>query len=216
MMDGLADERGAFRSCLVGVYQGKKLMHIAPNAGDVPELIDDLFNWYRTSELHPLIRSAVFHYEFEYIHPFIDGSGRMGRLWHKLLLGRWDGILRDLPFEEGILERQQEYYSELGKSSRERDESTYFIELMLEAILETLMDDSAVIGTRMSAKERGLPHVLGEMELSTAELMDALGVRRRQTFRDDYLLPAMRDGLVEMKHPDKPSNRNQKYRIRKQ
>lgn len=88
MMNELISENGKFRSGGVGVFNGKVLVHMAPPANMVPGQIQDLFTWYKTSEIHPLIRSSIFHYEFEFIHPFADGNGRMGRMWHSLLLGR--------------------------------------------------------------------------------------------------------------------------------
>lgn len=88
MMKGLVPENGRFRSNGIGIFDGEQLIHMAPPADLVPKLIADLFEWYKTSEVHPLIKSAVFHYEFEFIHPFADGNGRMGRMWHSLLLGQ--------------------------------------------------------------------------------------------------------------------------------
>lgn len=89
MMNGLVQESGQFRSGGVGVFNGQVLIHMAPPAEFVPKHIQNLFAWYKQSELHPLIKSAIFHYEFEFIHPFADGNGRMGRMWHSLLLGKW-------------------------------------------------------------------------------------------------------------------------------
>lgn len=86
---------------------------MAPPASLVPEHIQNLFNWYQQSELHPLIKSAVFHYEFEFIHPFADGNGRIGRMWHSLLLGKWKELFFWLPIEELIQSRQKEYYEAL-------------------------------------------------------------------------------------------------------
>ena len=92
MMAGLILENGTFRSGGGGVFDGEVVIHLAPPARLVPVQIQDLFHWYQTSKIHPLIRSAIFHYEFEFIHPFADGNGRMGRLWHSLLLGNWNEI----------------------------------------------------------------------------------------------------------------------------
>lgn len=93
--------------------------------------------------MHPLIRSAIFHYEFEFIHPFADGNGRMGRLWHSLLLGQWKELFFWLPIEDLIRTRQQEYYDALGKSDKEADSSA-FVELMLEIISDTLKQTAIV------------------------------------------------------------------------
>ena len=92
MMNELIKENGKFRTKGVGVFAGKKVVHVAPPADLVPKHMDNLIRWYETSSVHPLIKSAVFHYEFEFIHPFADGNGRMGRMWHTLLLGKWKKI----------------------------------------------------------------------------------------------------------------------------
>ena len=114
MMEGLIPENGRFRSGGVGVFAGDVVVHMAPPARLVPGEIQDLFEWYKTSEMHPLIRSSIFHYEFEFIRPFADGNGRMGRMWHSLLLSKWNEIFYWLPIEELIRSRQQEYYNALG------------------------------------------------------------------------------------------------------
>ena len=143
MMEGLIPENGKFRSGGVGVFDGDVVIHIAPPAKLVAGEIQDLFDWYQVSEMHPLIKSAVFHYEFEFIHPFADGNGRMGRMWHSLLLGKWNELFYWLPIEELIRSRQREYYDALGKSDKEADSSA-FVELMLEIILDTLKETTVV------------------------------------------------------------------------
>ncbi len=137
MMNGLIPENGRFRTCGVGVFAGETLIHMAPPAEFVPQHIHNLFEWYQKSELHSLIKSAVFHYEFEFIHPFRDGNGRMGRMWHSILLGNWKELFFWLPIEELILSRQQEYYDALGVSDKITD-SSGFVELMLEIIQDSL------------------------------------------------------------------------------
>ncbi|MBQ7155302.1 MAG: Fic family protein [Synergistaceae bacterium] len=139
MMKGLVPEAGKFRSGGVGVSDGTRLVHMAPPARLVPEHIQNLFAWYRASRLHALVKSAVFHYEFEFIHPFSDGNGRMGRMWHSLLLGKWKGIFYWLPVEELIQSRQKEYYDVLGKADR-KGECSAFVELMLEVIRDSLRE----------------------------------------------------------------------------
>ena len=113
------------RSSGLSIFEGQKLIHMAPPA-------QNLFEWYKHSDLHPLIKSSIFHYEFKFIHPFMDGNGRLGRLWHSLLLGQWKEIFFLLPIEELIQSRQNKYYDALGKCDRERD-SAAFVELMLES-----------------------------------------------------------------------------------
>ena len=137
MMNGLVPENGRFRSGGVGIFDGEVLIHMAPPAKFVPEHIHNLFAWYQQSELHPLIKSAVFHYEFEFIHPFTDGNGRMGRMWHSLLLGKWKELFLWLPMEELIRSRQKEYYDALGATDAQGD-SAGFVELMLAIIRDSL------------------------------------------------------------------------------
>ncbi len=106
--------------------------------------MENLFNWYKSSDMHPLIKSAIFYYEFEFIHPFADGNGRLGRMWHSMLLGKWKKLFYWLPIEELIRTRQLEYYDALGKADKEAD-SSVFVEFMLEIILETL-EETEIIG----------------------------------------------------------------------
>jgi len=137
MLHDLVSENGCFRNGDVGVFNGDELVHAAPPAKFVPQLISELFAWYKKSDVHPLVKSAVFHYEFEFIHPFADGNGRMGRMWHTLLLGAYNEIFFWLPVEELIKERQQEYYDALGISDRLAN-CTTFVEMMLEVIRDSL------------------------------------------------------------------------------
>lgn len=220
MMQGLVPENGKFRSGGVGVFDGDRLVHMAPPAHLVPKLIQDLFDWYKDSEMHPLIKSAVFHYEFEFIHPFQDGNGRMGRMWHSLLLGQWKELFFWLPVEELIQSKQAEYYDALGKSDKAAD-SAVFVELMLEIIRDTLKDTTVVGRSTDQGSDQvtdqddtinRLLSVLGEEELPAAELMKRLGLSHRPTFRKNYLTPALEKGLIERTIPDKPNSKNQKYR----
>ena len=220
MMQGLVPENGKFRSGGVGVFDGDRLVHMAPPAHLVPKLIQDLFNWYQNSEMHPLIKSAVFHYEFEFIHPFQDGNGRMGRMWHSLLLGQWKELFFWLPVEELIQSKQAEYYDALGKSDKAAD-SAVFVDLMLEIILDNIKyikdvgrstdQDSDQVTDQDNPINR-LLSVLGNEELSAAEIMKRLGLSHRPTFRKNYLTPALDKKLIERTIPDKPNSKNQKYR----
>ena len=138
MMQALVDDAGRFRRSGVGVFSETGLVHMAPPAERVPGLIDDLFSWLRNANDHLLIRSCVFHYEFEFIHPFIDGNGRTGRLWQSLILGRLHPIFEHLPVENMVYSNQQAYYDAIIESSRQ-GQSGPFIDFMLEEILKTLM-----------------------------------------------------------------------------
>jgi Fic family protein len=113
-MLGLVDDAGAWRRGGVGVMAGDKVVHVAPPASQVPRLMQNLLGWLETTDAHPLIASAAFHYEFEFIHPFSDGNGRMGRLWQTLILSCWQPMLAYLPVETVIKRRQQDYYDQLG------------------------------------------------------------------------------------------------------
>lgn len=138
LMLGLADELGRHRSSSVGVMSGTQVVHMAPPADRVPSLMKDLFQWINHTDAHPLIMSSVFHYEFEFIHPFSDGNGRMGRLWQSLLLGRWQSLFYFLPVESMVHQHQEAYYLAIRESSKKGDSSP-FIEFMLNMIKETLL-----------------------------------------------------------------------------
>jgi Fic family protein len=105
-MFGLMDDAGRWRNSGVGIFQEQALIHIAPPALQIPRLMADLFNWLATTDYHPLISSCVFHYEFEFIHPFSDGNGRLGRLWQTLILSQWRTEMAFLPVESIIKEQQ--------------------------------------------------------------------------------------------------------------
>ncbi len=137
MMSALVDEAGKFRRGGVGVFAGKQAVHIAPPAERVPTLIADLFSWLKNAEDHLLIRSCVFHYEFEFIHPFADGNGRMGRLWQSLILARLNPVFQHLPVETMVHDNQQRYYQVINAST-ESGNSGIFIDFMLQELLQAL------------------------------------------------------------------------------
>ena len=139
LMNELTKEAGTFRSGGVGVFAGEQLVHMAPPANQVPHLMKELVDWAKRAEVHPLIKSCVFHYEFKFIHPFVDGNGRMGRLWQTVILKDYSPVFEFLPIESLIKERQQDYYDVLGKSDNQGN-STRFIEFMLKIINIALED----------------------------------------------------------------------------
>lgn len=140
MTRGLVDEAGMFRSKPVGVVdQEGHVLHFGTLPQYVPDLVMELLNWVKNSDVHMLIRSCVFHYEFELIHPFADGNGRVGRLWHTLLLSKWNPAFAWLPVESIIHDRQEAYYAAIN-ASNDAGESTVFIEFMFSAIKASLMD----------------------------------------------------------------------------
>ena len=141
MMRGLVSGAGDFRQKPVGVVDGKsgEIIHVGTLPAYVPEAVDNLMNRTANSSLHPLVKSCVFHYEFELIHPFLDGNGRCGRLWHTLILSKWNPIFAWLPIESMIYRFQEEYYSVLNRCN-EKCYSTAFIEFMLEIIKSVLTE----------------------------------------------------------------------------
>lgn len=140
MTRGLVEESGVFRTRPVGVVDSEgHVLHFGTLPQYVPDLVMELLDWAKTSEVHMLIRSCVFHYELELIYPFADGNGRVGRLWHTLLLSQWNPAFAWLPVESIIHDRQQEYYAAINASNN-AGESTLFIEFMLSAIKASLMD----------------------------------------------------------------------------
>lgn len=139
LMGGLVSEAGCLRSGDVGIFSGDEAIHMGTPARYVPEVMAGLFQWIRTSDAHPLVVSCVFHYEFEFIHPFQDGNGRMGRLWQTLILSRWNPIFAWLPVESLVKDHREEYYRALADSDAHGD-NTGFVEFMLQMIDEALDD----------------------------------------------------------------------------
>lgn len=137
LMKGILNSAGSFRSVNVGVGSSDGVSHIAPPHGVVPDLMKDLFEWLKNSDEHMLIKSCVFHYEFEFIHPFSDGNGRIGRLWQSVILYHWRKVFLAIPTENIIRDNQEKYYEAL-ESSGTVGESTLFVEFMLEVILESI------------------------------------------------------------------------------
>jgi Fic family protein len=137
MTAGLVKDAGHFRSHGVGVFEGARLIHAGAGYQFVPQLIADLFAWAKKSDMHPLIKSSVVHFEIEFIHPFMDGNGRIGRLWQTLILSRWNELFAWLPLETIVHENQREYYDALRAAGKTAG-SEVFIEFMLNAVLRAL------------------------------------------------------------------------------
>ncbi|VGO12646.1 Adenosine monophosphate-protein transferase SoFic [Pontiella desulfatans] len=208
MMNGLLDDAGRYRVKSAGVAGKEGVIHVAPPADRVPFLMKQLFQWLETTELHPLVSGAVFHYEFEFIHPFADGNGRMGRLWQTLILCRWNSVFGDIAVESMIHEHQQEYYEAINASNAAVN-CAPFIEFMLQVILETIQTDQ--VDDQVSDQVKRLLDAVGGGRLSASELMERLGLSHRPTFRKNYLKPALEGGLVAMTLPDSPRSPTQKY-----
>jgi len=210
LMSALIDESGIYRHGGVGVMAGNQVIHMAPPADRVPNLMTDLFAWLAATDAHPLIASSVFHYEFEFIHPFADGNGRMGRLWQSLILARWNPLFANIPVESLIFEHQAEYYTALQESTRQAD-SAPFIAFMLQMILDAVTTSTPEVAPEVTPEVRLLSVLAGEM--TRQQLKEALRLKDDEHFRKVYLIPALEAGLIEMTIPDKPRSSKQKYRL---
>lgn len=215
MLEGLVTDAGKFRSRAVGIAQGKQIVHLAPPANLVPGLMKNLLGWLKRTDAHPLVSSCVFHYELEFIHPFADGNGRIGRLWQTLILSHWNPLFAFLPVETVIRDQQQEYYKVLATCDKAGN-STAFIEFLLRALLTALREAAGTdqVSDQVTDQVAALIPVLGKLgPLSAADAMKRLKLAHRPTFRANYLHPAIAAGLVEPTIPDKPNSRLQKYRL---
>ena len=177
MADGLVKNAGSFRDTNAGVFDGNRLVHMGTPAHYVPQVMADLFDWLGRTDMHPLLRSCVFHYEFEFIHPFADGNGRTGRLWHTLLLSRWRPVLAWLPVESVILRTRQDYYAAFA-ASETAGECGPFVEYMLGTIREAL---EPYCGAKSAAEQREealLAFVQENPAATIAQIAEHLGVSR--------------------------------------
>ena len=218
LMSGLIDEAGLYRQRGVGVMAGQHVIHMAPPASRVPVLMADLFDWLVRTDTHPLIVSSVFHYEFEFIHPFTDGNGRLGRMWQSLILTQWNRLFADFPVESLVFAHQSEYYLALEESTRQTD-SAPFITFMLGMILDTL--NTATLDTGAGLTPDVTPDVTPyaslltvlDGEMTRQQLREALRLRDDEHFRPAYLIPALEAGLIEMTIPERPRSSRQRYRL---
>ena len=171
LMDGLIDSSGKFRSKGAGIVKGSKITHIAPHYQNVPGLMNDLFDYLKNDDDLLLIKSCVFHYEMEFIHPFADGNGRMGRLWQTLILQKAFPVFEFLPLETIVRDTQKEYYQSLGKSDK-KGNSTPFIEYMLNVIDKSL-DDLLNYNNRVMTDLQRIEYFihLGKKEFSRKDYM---------------------------------------------
>lgn len=212
----LVEESGRFRRGEEGVFNGDQCIFMAPPARLVPQLMEALFDWMTEAQgnVHPLILSSVFHYEFVFIHPFSDGNGRMARLWHTVLLCKWKPIFEYIPIESQIEKFQDEYYDAIARCHVEGS-STGFIEFMLSQIDKILDDISVQVREDNEQLSEYVKRLLDVMEYdipyTSKALMEKLGLKSKEGFRRNYLRPAVDMNLVQMTIPDKPNSRNQRY-----
>ena len=209
-------QSGEFRKGPEGVFDGDKCIFICPPEEMVNPLMNDLFSWLRKNKeiIHPLILSSVFHYEFVFIHPFSDGNGKVARLWQNSLLYQWKDIFEYLPIESKIHKYQEEYYNAIAESHKNGN-SNCFINFMLKMIDETLDEAIETSFLPITNELININRLLDVVELNTpitaSEIMAKLGIKSKETLRSQYLDPAIKQGLINLTIPDKPTSKNQKY-----
>ena len=218
LMAGLIDEVGRYRHGGVGVMLGDRVVHMAPPANQLNRLMGELLQWLRDSEEHPLIQSCIFHYEFEFIHPFADGNGRMGRLWQTLILSQWHNIFAHIPVESLINQHQKAYYDALQASTDQADAApfiTFILQMIVDAIQSSTTIDQGSIQVQANVSDQVMQLILlmGQGEYRLTELMALLGLVHRASFQKNYLNPALEAGLIERTIPDKPKSPLQRYRL---
>lgn len=212
----VVEESGDFRHGEEGVFNGDVCIFMCPPARFVPGQMEKLFQWMKKAKecVHPLILSSVFHYEFVFIHPFSDGNGRMARLWHTAILSQWKPIFEYIPIESQIEKFQDDYYDAIAKC-HVLGESTIFIEFMLSQINKILDEVAKQMTEGTEQMTEYLKRMLDVMEYdvpyTSSAIMELLGLKSKETFRKNYMNPALKHNLVKMTLPDKPNSKNQRY-----
>jgi Fic family protein len=216
MMQGLVAEAGQFRNGDVGVFDGDTVVHMGARPQFVPQLMVDLFTWARASELHPVIKSAVLHYEIEIIHPFADGNGRMGRLWQTLMLASWKAFFAWIPMESVLNQNRPQYYDAIT-DSRKMNDSAVFIEFTLAALYDVMQKQDILRGnaqvTAQDNEQDRNEKILAFCKIARSrdEIQSFIGIAHREYFRTKILKPLLEAGKLRMTIPDKPNSKNQKY-----
>lgn len=182
MMENLVEDAGRFRSRNVGVFDGDKLVHAGTPATYVPKVMHNLFDWMRSTGLHPLLASCIFHYEFDFAHPFSDGNGRTGRLWQTLMLSRWRVPLAWLPVETIIRDRQKSYYDAFVRSDADGT-CTAFVEFMLEVIRDALAPYATGGQDKDAEGLRAIDYFRNDPKGTVDGLANLLGVSKRSAER---------------------------------
>ena len=216
MTKGLIRESGTFRQGEEGVFDGVKVIFVAPPPGQVPALMKDLFSWMKRADkdLNPLVLSSVFHYEAVFIHPFADGNGRMARLWQTAILTKWREIFQYLPIESQIEKDQAGYYRVIDECHKagKSDRFIVFMLRQIDAALDDLLVQTSEKDSQISEYVSRLLDVMEyDVPYTSSYLMEKVGIKTKDSFRDNYLRPAMEMGMIEMTIPDKPTSRNQRY-----
>ncbi len=212
----IEEESRDFRRGEEGVFNGEVCVFMAPPAKLVPALMQDLFAWMEEAkqDIHPLILSSVFHYEFVFIHPFADGNGRMARLWHTAILSKWKSIFEFIPIESQIEKFQDDYYDAIAACHVE-GASTRFIEFMLlqiDKIMEEIVEQVNLDSEYITEYVKRLLEVMEyDMPYTSNSIIEKLGLKSKETFRKNYMNPALEMNLVRMTIPEKPNSRNQRY-----
>ena len=208
---------GEFRTSSEGVFDDNgNCIFICPPGDRVNSLMNDLFEWLNENKdtIHPLILSSIFHYEFVFIHPFTNGNGRTVRLWQNSILYKWKDIFEYLPIESKIHKYQDEYYDSIAKCHKNAN-SNVFIEFMLKMIDETLDEAISTSFLPITNETININKLLDVMEsskpMTATEIMEKLGIKSKETLRGQYLDPAIKQGLVSLTIPDKPTSKNQMY-----
>ena len=195
LMNNILNTAGSFRSVNVGVGSSEGVSHVAPPFGVVPDLMRDLFDWLKNSDEHMLIKSCVFHYEFEFIHPFSDGNGRIGRLWQSVMLYAWREAFVVMPTESIVRDNQERYYNALEEAGN-LGESTPFVEFMLEVILNTVREVGNKVGNRVGNnlsdnQQLIVENIRANSKISAMKLSKAIGISKRKIEENLAKLKAM-------------------------
>ena len=208
---------GEFRTTSEGVFDDNgNCIFVCPPGDRVNSLMNDLFEWLNENKdtIHPLILSSIFHYEFVFIHPFTNGNGRTVRLWQNSILYKWKDIFEYLPIESKIHKYQDEYYNSIALCHKNAN-SNVFIEFMLKMIDETLDEAISTSHLPITNETININKLLDVMEsskpMTATEIMEKLGIKSKETLRGQYLDPAIKQGLVSLTIPDKPTSKNQMY-----
>lgn len=211
------EDAGSFRKGGEGIFDEKgNCIFVCPPPDKVNILMSQLFNWMKEKkdEIHPLILSSVFHYEFVFIHPFSDGNGRTARLWQNVLLSNWESLFEYVPIESEIKKYQNDYYKVIERCNS-TGESTEFVEFILYMIDEVLSSLIEGVNAQINHISIYVKKLLDVMEpginYTTLELMELLDMKSRVSFRENYLIPAINNGVVKMTFPDSPTSKNQTY-----